>query len=169
MNLLLKQVMRFIKFVYETASQVYRSIHYFFQEFLGIDLDQFTAWLGYLMNWDDMLDTHHVVRQMVTTGLKQVVLEMENLKLNTHEVFNKIRAQLVGGRLPMDRSNEIFGRRIRQMPQQNAHQETPQGNWASNQLQSNIHLITCDKTSISDDLTNLFTDTLAVQTDIIKK
>jgi hypothetical protein len=52
-----------ISFVIRTLSDILSALTWLFQE-IGVLIDTLISWLGFLFNWDDILDTHKVLKNL---------------------------------------------------------------------------------------------------------
>ena len=58
-----------LTFVLKSLSHVLKAIHWLLQDVLGIPIDKIIEWLGFLFQWDDILETHDIISALVNTGI----------------------------------------------------------------------------------------------------
>ncbi|SFR93248.1 hypothetical protein [Anaeromicropila populeti] len=155
-------------FIFTTVSQVISAINWSLESILGIDFDDIVEWLGFVFNWEDILQNHRVIGQIINLSLDKVVIDILNSKEKVHEIFNKIREQLVDDKIVLEQSDEIFKERVRHQPQENDAYDTPQANWAIQQFKNNTENITTSQDGVFDDISELFKDLTDSQITIIK-
>ncbi|MBC3840535.1 hypothetical protein GXW82_10625 [Streptacidiphilus sp. 4-A2] len=142
---------QFVGFFITVAEQAVAAADWVLRHTLGISLEDVVAWLGYVFDWSDILKNHKVIAHLIDLGLDWTVGEAGRLKDALGGQFDTVRSHLVGDRIVVDQSNEIFAERLRKAPAAEAGaDDQPQSNWAAQQLGGNVGGITVQPVTISD-------------------
>lgn len=159
-----------IRFVFEAVAQVFKAINWVLKELLGIDLEKFIKWLGFIFNWNDILYTHTALRNLAEVTFNHMMAQTDKLESLIQNGFEQVRKQLIGNKLEFDRSNEIFKKRIKEVArdQDTSYLSTPQANWAQYHLSNNWESATSENVDIVGELTQTFLDTLKTEGEIIE-
>jgi len=157
-----------IKFIFECAEQVFAAINWVFKKLFDIDLEQFIEWLGFLFQWDDILTTHRVIRNMVNLTLYKAIDSIDDFKVKSEDFFKNVREKLIDGKLKVDHSNEIFRRRLKQGEDDHIGANTPQVSWGMNHLKNHVNNIDTDTVNITQKIEHIFTDFFQAEADTFK-
>ena len=126
------------KVLIEDLSQALKAIAWLLEK-IKLAIEKLIAWLGFLFDWDDILTTHRVMRNLVDLGLDHLVdTLLAELRGETKDRFAELRERIDSGNIGADRSNAIFegSGRDRSHSGTSSHQ-SPQSNWGLNQLSNN--------------------------------
>jgi hypothetical protein len=129
--------------VIEFAHQAIAAIDWVLEHTLGISLEDLIDWLGFLFSWDDILANHRVLTKIVTLSFDHVTQELAASKKSVDDWFGTVRGSFTDGKLVVDRSADIFAKRVgRDAAQLSAeHQKAldkPQTSWGTHQLSGNL-------------------------------
>jgi hypothetical protein len=150
---------RALKFIFEVGSQVMAATDWVFEQVLGLSFDDIIGWLGYLFDWDDILQNHRVITQVMKLGFQQVIAEVGSVEQQVVDAFTYVRSLVLNNPLIVDQSNAIFADRAQRSPAQTPVPTTqsPQSNWGCQQMQTNAAGITMGQAIIGG-LDGLFTN-----------
>jgi hypothetical protein len=150
---------RFLRFVFEVGSQVLSAVNWVLKELLGIDLSEIIAWLGFVFDWGAILQTHRVIRRMGELTTDYGLAQLDEVKRLLDDGLKKVRAQITGGGITVDTSDEIFANRISSDPTgESKEDDDPQSSWAADHLSSGLADATSSSTEIVADIIKTITD-----------
>jgi len=84
-----------LTFVVRTLSELMQLISWLFQQ-LALLVEDLIELLGFLFSWDDILDTHNVLRQVGLKCLDDVELSLKSAGTAIEQAFNNLIAQIPG-------------------------------------------------------------------------
>ncbi|WP_050401038.1 hypothetical protein [Bradyrhizobium embrapense] len=86
--------------VVKFAEQVWSVIEWVFHE-IGALIDELIMWLSFLFDWDDILNTHEVMRTMAQLSLKQMEVSASTAATEVATALDVLRAKVVGQKLSL--------------------------------------------------------------------
>ncbi|WP_426435847.1 hypothetical protein [Bradyrhizobium genosp. P] len=84
--------------VVKFAEQVWSVIEWVFHE-IGALIDELILWLSFLFDWDDILNTHEVMRTMTQLSLKQMEVSASTAAKEVATALDVLKAKVVGQKL----------------------------------------------------------------------
>jgi len=102
---------------------------------LEVVWDDLVSWLGFLFEWDDILRTHKVMKNVIRLYAQQAVDQISTLETKVESAFSQLQ-NAVNGWANLSSSGPAIGDQTlssSQLPGYN----TPQANWALHQTKSN--------------------------------
>lgn len=122
---------RIIAFVIDVLEQTLAVIDYVLEATLGISLTDILAWLGFLFNWGDILDTHRVFSKMLDLVYPYVISLADTARVGVHEAIDWCRTSL----LPLDEDHPPYqGKARHSEAATDPSLNSPQANWANRQF-----------------------------------
>jgi hypothetical protein len=131
------------RFVINAVEHVLEAINWLLENLLGLSLDDLINWLGFGFDWDDIKQTHRIMRQMVNWTLEYATGEANEMAGQVEAWFDDLKSQV---RTPIASSvSSLTGVRSRAQQQQTGLSGTtskmasalkgrPSGNWAQYHL-----------------------------------
>ncbi|MEM1274973.1 MAG: hypothetical protein AAGH74_00460 [Pseudomonadota bacterium] len=82
-----------IRFVLNSVSAVLSTIEFIFKK-IKVFFEKLVQWLGFLFNWDDILDTHVVIKNMLKCFIGHSIQQIPVLKGEIHKVFQGLEEKI---------------------------------------------------------------------------
>lgn len=79
------------KFIINAIETTYRVIHWVLKKTLGIDLDKFVKWLGFLFDWNDIKTVHKALVNMTNQSLNFGKSQIGQLEKTVNEFFEGLK------------------------------------------------------------------------------
>ncbi|MEY9861670.1 hypothetical protein ABH935_007313 [Catenulispora sp. GAS73] len=125
---------RVLAFVLDVLEQALGVLNWILRSLFGFDLNDILAWLGFLFDWGDILDTHRVFSKILDLVYPYAISLSEAARADVHEVLQWCKTSL----LPIDEDHSPYQDKARhsQAPT-DPGLNSPQANWANRQFETN--------------------------------
>jgi len=80
-------------FLLASIGAVLELINWVIYQLLGIDLEKILKWLGFLFEWDDIVDTHKVFTNIAHQSMDMLCNKLPDVQARIDQVFNQILAK----------------------------------------------------------------------------
>jgi len=81
------------KFILDTAEQIIASMTLFFKK-IGLFFNELFEWLGYIFNWQDILETKDAVKEFFNSSMSAFSMSNENIKTHVDIFFDDLLTKL---------------------------------------------------------------------------
>jgi len=121
--------------ILDTISAVAGAAEYVLQQ-VGVKFDDMVKYLGFVFDWNDILITHRVIKNVIRLAGNRVVLEIDQIEQDVQNAFSDLEQRIRNfGNIPV--FEEPIGMQIQQQSEDTTH-TSPQANWAIHHATSNI-------------------------------
>jgi hypothetical protein len=113
--------------VLDCLTAVSDAIEFVFKH-INVFFEKLVAWLGFLFNWDDILRTHRVIKNVLRQYTRKLVDEVDNLEDQVHRGFEELK-QNIHSWADLPDSGQTVAEQQRNAPEVPGS-DSPQCNWA---------------------------------------
>ncbi|KAF8253324.1 hypothetical protein K440DRAFT_657303 [Wilcoxina mikolae CBS 423.85] len=133
---------KILRFALKSIIQVLKAVAWVMKNVLGVDIDKFIEWLGFLFEWDDIVDTHKMIVTMANQSIQWGADNVESFATVVDDFFVGIENTIRDLTLPKELKDiqgsekqitDIAGSDASEKP--TAASNTPGGNWCNYQLE----------------------------------
>ena len=133
---------KFFRFVINALEEVFKVIDWVLKETLGIDLEKFIKWLGFIFNWDDIKLTHRVLVNLSNQTINYGKAQVAGLETSVTAWFEDLKKKAKALQPHADGDTSVQDQRRQQeknIPAESADKfsdffASPGGNWGNYHL-----------------------------------
>jgi hypothetical protein len=83
-----------VQVVVEALEEAFEMLNWLLEEILGIDLEKILKWLGFIFDWNDIVVTHNVFKNMVNQTMNMSYDQVDVLALEVSAWFDSLKQKV---------------------------------------------------------------------------